>query len=47
MNPSIKLPDICFGIAGLDCLQKPKIDASANTISFVMRNNLGSDINIK
>ncbi len=46
LSPGKMLPERCVGESGMDCLQKPNVDASANTISFVIKNNLGSDINI-
>jgi len=46
LSPDKFLPERCTGFAGMDCLEKASIDASANTIAFASKNNLGIDINI-
>jgi len=46
LNPSNILPDKCTGAAGMDCLEKASPDISSMTISFSLKNNLGSAIQL-
>jgi len=39
-------PEICEAEAPLTCIEKPSLSFSDKTISFVIRNNLGFDIEI-
>ncbi|RLE43123.1 hypothetical protein DRJ48_01790 [Candidatus Woesearchaeota archaeon] len=46
LSPARFLPERCTGPAGMDCLEKASIDASADTVSWAIKNNLGHGINI-
>jgi hypothetical protein len=46
MNPGEVMPDKCDIPAGLDCIEKPVIDSSVDTVSFKITNNMGTNITI-
>ncbi|MBN1156772.1 hypothetical protein JXA85_04090 [Candidatus Woesearchaeota archaeon] len=48
LSPDKFLPERCAGAAGLDCVEKASItsSATAGTISFALKNNLGHNINL-
>ncbi len=47
MGQGTTLPEKCdFVGQGLTCIDKPSIDATANTVTLAFRNNLGEDITI-
>jgi uncharacterized protein (UPF0333 family) len=41
LSPDNFLPERCTGPAGLDCLDKATISADANSVTFVLKNNIG------
>ena len=46
LNPTKVLPSKCMGSPGMACVRQPNINANASTISFVINNGVGYDINI-
>jgi len=46
LSPDKFLPERCTGPAGMDCLDKASVSATAGTLEIVAKNNLGFDINI-
>ena len=46
LSPARFLPERCVFPSGLTCIDKAVISDSANTVTFSLRNNLGSNINI-
>ncbi|MAE13374.1 hypothetical protein CMO92_02305, partial [Candidatus Woesearchaeota archaeon] len=46
LSPDNILPERCTGPAGLDCLEKASIDATAETVGVAFKQNLGMDIEI-
>jgi len=47
LDSSSLFPEKCdFGGQGVTCLDKPSIDATANTVTLAFKNNLGERINL-
>jgi hypothetical protein len=44
LSPDKFLPERCTGPAGMDCLDKAVIDAGTDTVTFVIKNNLGYEV---
>ena len=46
LSPDKFLPEKCIGSSGFDCMDKASINADANTVDFVIKNNLGHRIEV-
>jgi hypothetical protein len=46
LSPDRFLPEKCTGSSGFECLDKPAIDAEADTVTFVFTNNQGYTIEL-
>ena len=46
LSPDKFLPERCTGSSGFDCMDKASIDADANRVTFVIKNNLGHRITL-
>ena len=46
LSPNKMLPERCTGPAGLDCIEKASALSGPDTISIVLKNNLGYDMTI-
>jgi len=47
IDQSKRIPEICLFEPGLDCIETAVVDASADTVTFLLINNKGSAIDIK
>ncbi|MBC8501011.1 MAG: hypothetical protein ISS25_04320 [Nanoarchaeota archaeon] len=47
IDQSKRIPEICLFEPGLDCIETAVVDASADSVTFMLINNRGSTITIK